>query len=113
MSICQLGMHKSVQDHTNANVCKQTYDASCNAGDQDVHRHQQQRVAVIASDSSSLRFKLPGTPIRRHRQGATAWHPNIVQNRKSQSPERSGQEAWKHLTPQELKHTWQYKLQLM
>ena len=29
MSICQLGMHKSVQDHTNANVCKQTYDASC------------------------------------------------------------------------------------
>ena len=25
----QLGMHKSVQDHTNANVCKQTYDASC------------------------------------------------------------------------------------
>ena len=31
MSICQLGMHKSVQDHTNANVCKQTYDASCNS----------------------------------------------------------------------------------
>ena len=30
MSICQLGLHKSVQDHTNANVCKQTYDASCN-----------------------------------------------------------------------------------
>ena len=29
MSICQLGMHKNVQDHTNANVCKQTYDASC------------------------------------------------------------------------------------
>ena len=26
MSICQLGMHKSVQDHTNAKVCKQTYD---------------------------------------------------------------------------------------
>ena len=29
MFICQLGMNKSVQDHTNANVCKQTYDASC------------------------------------------------------------------------------------
>ena len=29
MSICQLGMHKNVQNHTNANVCKQTYDASC------------------------------------------------------------------------------------
>ena len=31
MSICQLGMHKNVQDHTNANVCKQTYDASCSS----------------------------------------------------------------------------------
>ena len=31
MSICQLGMHKNVQNHTNANVCKQTYDASCTA----------------------------------------------------------------------------------
>ena len=29
MSICQLDMQKNVQDHTNANVCKQTYDASC------------------------------------------------------------------------------------
>ena len=34
MSICQLGMHKSVQDHTNANVCKQTYDASCKMQEQ-------------------------------------------------------------------------------
>ena len=30
MSVCQLGMHKSIQDHINVNVCKQTYAASCN-----------------------------------------------------------------------------------
>ena len=29
MFICQLGMHNNVQGHRNANVCKQTYDASC------------------------------------------------------------------------------------
>ena len=29
MFICQNGMHNSVQSHRNANVCKQTYDASC------------------------------------------------------------------------------------
>ncbi len=28
MFICQLGMHNNVQGHRNANVCKQTYDAS-------------------------------------------------------------------------------------
>ncbi len=29
MFICQLGMHNNVQGHRSANVCKQTYDASC------------------------------------------------------------------------------------
>ena len=29
MFICQAGMHNKVQGHRNANVCKQTYDASC------------------------------------------------------------------------------------
>ena len=29
MFICQFGMHNNVQGHRNANVCKQTHDASC------------------------------------------------------------------------------------
>ena len=29
MFICQSGMHNNVQGYSNANVCKQTYDASC------------------------------------------------------------------------------------
>jgi len=29
MFICQFGMHNNVHGHRNANVCKQTYDASC------------------------------------------------------------------------------------
>ena len=56
MSICQLGMHKSVQDHTNANVCKQTYDASCT--------HERFGTYVMIdhiANSASYRFcKLPG-----------------------------------------------------
>ena len=29
MFICQFGMHNNVHGYRNANVCKQTYDASC------------------------------------------------------------------------------------
>ena len=32
MFICQFGMHNHVQGYRNANVCKQTYDASCRDG---------------------------------------------------------------------------------
>ena len=48
MSICQLGMHKNVQDHTNANVCKQTYDASCT-----LHNRGSQLTIVATSSSTA------------------------------------------------------------
>ena len=49
MSICQLGMHKSVKAHTNANVCQQTYDASCTLAEMRFSMHIAMNICMHCS----------------------------------------------------------------
>lgn len=87
MSICQLGMHNSVQDDTNANVCKQTYDACCTPG----------RSSVTATCAFLKGANLLRTA---HRRPSRDWQPSqYTQTQRCQAEQQIDRRVQEGLQP--------------